>query len=117
MIDVEKANYKIAWMCRLLGVPRSSFYAWRSRAETATAGSGRLERKVSSRRIASIARRFAVVVSQAAGLRGMPALTQVSRAEAYTSHAGAATASGPTGTSGPPAYTPTASCRTTRAAW
>ena len=32
----EKANYKISWMCRLLSVPRSSFYAWRNRAETAT---------------------------------------------------------------------------------
>jgi len=37
VIDAEKANYKIAWMCRLLGVPRSSFYAWLNRAESATA--------------------------------------------------------------------------------
>jgi putative transposase len=33
----EKATCKIAWMCRLLEVPRSSFYAWRNEAETATA--------------------------------------------------------------------------------
>ena len=34
MIDAEKANYKIAFMCRLLRVPRSSFYAWTHRVET-----------------------------------------------------------------------------------
>ena len=33
----EKANYKISWMCALLGVPRSSFYAWRNRAKRAAA--------------------------------------------------------------------------------
>ncbi len=37
MIDAEKACYPIAWMCRLLAVPRSSFYAWRSQVETASA--------------------------------------------------------------------------------
>ena len=37
MIEAEKANYKIAWMCGLLGVPRSSFYAWRHWAESASA--------------------------------------------------------------------------------
>lgn len=35
MIEVEKANYDVAFMCRLLHVPRSSFYAWRHRVETA----------------------------------------------------------------------------------
>jgi putative transposase len=37
LIDAEKAIYAIAWMCRMLGVPRSSFYAWRNQAETVTA--------------------------------------------------------------------------------
>jgi putative transposase len=36
VIDAEKATYPIAFMCRLLKVPRSSFYAWTNRVETPT---------------------------------------------------------------------------------
>ena len=37
MIDAEKATYPITFMCALLGVPRSSFYAWRNRVESTVA--------------------------------------------------------------------------------
>jgi putative transposase len=36
VIEAEKATYPIAFMCRLLRVPRSSFYAWTSRVESPT---------------------------------------------------------------------------------
>jgi hypothetical protein len=42
LIDAEKPIYPVAWMCRMLGVPRSSFYAWRHQADTATATRRRL---------------------------------------------------------------------------
>jgi putative transposase len=44
VIEAEKATYPIAWMCQLLGVPRSSFYYWRERVvfETATAARRRI---------------------------------------------------------------------------
>jgi putative transposase len=41
VIDAEKAHYPIAWMCRLLRVPRSSFYAWRRQAATESATQAR----------------------------------------------------------------------------
>jgi putative transposase len=36
LIQAEKANYKITWMCEQLAVPRSSYYAWCNRVETPT---------------------------------------------------------------------------------
>jgi len=41
VVEAEKANYPIAWMCRLLHVPRSSFYAWRAAVATETATAAR----------------------------------------------------------------------------
>ena len=37
----EKATDPIVWICRLLRVPRSSFYAWRAQAATETATAAR----------------------------------------------------------------------------
>lgn len=37
MIEAEKAHYSNVWMCGMLGVARSSFYAWRNQVETAAA--------------------------------------------------------------------------------
>jgi putative transposase len=44
VIDAEKANYPITWMCEQLGVSRSSFYAWRAQADTVTATAARRRR-------------------------------------------------------------------------
>src|SRR5699024_2850493 len=43
LIEAEKDNYPIAWMCDQLQVPRSTFYAWRERAEHLTATQARRE--------------------------------------------------------------------------
>ena len=50
MIEAEKANFKISWMCQQLGVARSSFYAWRTRTESPTAARRR-ELAVEVRRV------------------------------------------------------------------
>jgi putative transposase len=50
LIQAEKAHYMIVWMCALLGVPRSSYYAWCNRVETPTAARRR-ELAVEVRRV------------------------------------------------------------------
>ncbi len=44
LIEAEKATYPVAWMCRLLGVARSSLYAWRTAAKAVTATAARRAR-------------------------------------------------------------------------
>jgi transposase InsO family protein len=41
VIEAEKATYPIVLMCRLLAVPRSTFYAWQRRAAVETAAAAR----------------------------------------------------------------------------
>lgn len=41
LIEAEKANYPIAWMCRMLQVGRSSFYEWRRQVDQETATAAR----------------------------------------------------------------------------
>src|ERR671920_376040 len=36
LIHAEKDNYDVTFMCRLMHVPRSTYYAWTHRAETPT---------------------------------------------------------------------------------
>jgi len=36
-IDVEKANYPVAMMCRLLDVSRAGYYEWKDREPSARA--------------------------------------------------------------------------------
>src|SRR5699024_6711343 len=43
LIEAEKANYPIVWMCEQLNVPRSSFYAWRTRVGKVSASAARRE--------------------------------------------------------------------------
>jgi len=50
VIEAERANYKVAWMCQMLNVARSSFYAWRNRVESPT-GARRRELAVEVRRV------------------------------------------------------------------
>lgn len=44
LIEAEKATYPISFMCTLLGVARSSFYAWRTQAAVVTATAARRAR-------------------------------------------------------------------------
>lgn len=41
MIEAEKANYPIAWMCSMLKVGRSSFYDWRRQVDVVTVTAAR----------------------------------------------------------------------------
>jgi len=41
LIEAEKDEFPIAWMCRQLDIPRSTFYAWRERVDQVTATQAR----------------------------------------------------------------------------
>lgn len=37
LVEAEKANFPVNWMCQQMGVACWSFYAWRARTKQATA--------------------------------------------------------------------------------
>src|SRR5206468_10274745 len=73
VIEAEKANYPIAWMCRLLRVPRSSFYAWRAQVATETATAAR------RRQLAERVTRVFAAGRRAYGCRRVAALPALDR--------------------------------------
>jgi len=69
VIEAEKAHYPISFMCDLLGVARSTFYAWRARVETPTAArrrvlSGEVVRVFTASRQTSGCRRVAAQLNR-----------------------------------------------------
>lgn len=72
MIQAEKATYPIAFMCALLGVPRSTYYAWAERAagpQTATAArramlAEQIQLEFTASRSTSGCRRIAAALNQ-----------------------------------------------------
>lgn len=72
MIQAEKATYPIAFMCALLGVPRSPYYAWAERAagpQTATAArramlAEQIQLEFTASRSTSGCRRIAAALNQ-----------------------------------------------------
>jgi hypothetical protein len=70
LIEAEKANFPIDWMCGQLGVVRSSFYAWRERAGQVTATQARrqalgveIERIFNEQRGTAGCRRIAAILN------------------------------------------------------
>lgn len=51
LIDAEKANYPVVWMCHQLSVPRSTFYAWARRVGTVSATAARRSELAASVRV------------------------------------------------------------------
>ena len=69
MIEAEKTTYQISWMCQMLEVPRSSFYAWRNRVETPTQArrrelAGQVQRVFTDSRQTSGCRRVAAQLNR-----------------------------------------------------
>jgi transposase InsO family protein len=69
-IDAEKATFAVALLCRVLGVSRSGYYAWRGRAASARA-----------RADAVLAERIGAIHAASRGVYGAPRIHAALRAE------------------------------------